>query len=70
MTTQGDFMKMWANSNKEIKEVYFSTKSNITSGIIATSYEFKELGNNIYVKLKLFEYQVALLYLGDIIRIE
>ena len=70
MTTKEEFVEMWNNNNKEVKEIYFSTKSNIASGIIATSYEFKELGDNIYVKLELFQYQVALIYLGDIIGIE
>ena len=63
-------MKIWANSNNEIKEIYFATKSNVVSSIIATSYQFKQLGNAIYVKLKLFEYRVSLLYLEDVVRIE
>ena len=68
MITKEEFERQWNQSPNEIREIYLGTMS----GTIATSYEykeFKELDNKPFMKLSLYGYRVAIIYLGDIIKV-
>ena len=65
MTTKEEFVTQWNQSPNEIREIYLGTMS----GTIATSYEYKKLDNKPFMKLSLYGYQVAIIYLGDIIKV-
>ena len=65
MITKEEFERQWKESTNEIREIYLGTMS----GTIATSYEYKELNNKPFMKLSLYGYQVAIIYLGDIIKV-
>ena len=65
MITKEEFITQWNQSPNEIREIYLGTMS----GTIATSYEYKELNNKPFMKLSLYGYRVAIIYLGDIIKV-
>ena len=70
MTTKSEFVEMWDNCIEKLKKIYFITKSNKQSGIIATEYKFKQFGDEIYIILIFFEEPIALIFLDDIIEVE
>ena len=66
MITKEEFITQWNQSPYEIREIYLGTMS----GVIATSYEYMELINKPFMKLFLYAYQVAIICLSDIIKVE
>ena len=58
MMTKEEFIKMWDNSIEKLKKIYFITKSDKKSGIIANNIilnikiNFKNIKNNILKHLK------------------
>ena len=70
MMTKEEFIKMWDNSIEKLKKIYFITKSDKKSGIIATEYRFNQFGNEVYIILVFFEDPIAIIYLDDIIEVE
>ena len=70
MKTIEEFINSWYSIKdrkkiRGIREIYLGTMS----GVIATSYEYMELINKPFMKLSLYAYQVAIICLGDIIKV-
>ena len=65
MITKEEFERQWKESKNEIREIYLGTMS----GTIATSYEYIELDNKPFMKLSLYGHLVAIIYLGNIIKV-
>ena len=66
MVTKEEFERQWKESKNEIREIYIG----LASGTLANSYEYFTDNSDVkFMKLFLFDHQVAVIYLGDVLKV-
>ena len=67
MMTKEEFEQQWNDSKYKIREIYIGK----ATGILATSYINLSGNSKVgFLKLLYDDYQVAIVYLGDVVKVE